>query len=44
MAEIVLEKDETKKMIEEKLFKITGENLALHVEFQNKEDYFANQI
>jgi hypothetical protein len=44
MAEIVLEKDETKKMIEEKLFKITGDNLAVHIEFQSKEDYFANHI
>jgi len=44
MAEIVLEKDETKKMIEEKLFEITGKNLTVHVEFQSKEDYFANQI
>jgi DNA polymerase III subunit gamma/tau len=44
MAEIVLSKDETQKMLEEKLFEITWQRLVINVEFQSKEDYFANQI
>ena len=44
MAEIVLSKDETQKMLEEKLFEITWQRLAINIQFQSKEDFFANQI
>ena len=44
MAEVLLWKDDTKKMLEEKLEEITWEKLIPEFEFQSKEDYFANQI
>lgn len=44
MAEIALNRDDTKKMIEGKLFEITGENFAIKIVFQNKEDYFIDQL
>ncbi len=44
MAEIALSKDETQKMLEEKLFEITWQRVAINIEFQTKEDYFSSQI
>ncbi len=44
MAEISLNKDETKKMLEDIIFDLTWERVAIHLEFQSKEDYFASQI
>ncbi|HKL43697.1 MAG TPA: DNA polymerase III subunit gamma/tau [Candidatus Absconditabacterales bacterium] len=44
MAEVLLGKEDTKKMLENFLEEITGENLIPEFEFQSKEDYFANQL
>lgn len=44
MAEISLNKDETKKMLEDIIFDLTWERVAIYLEFQSKEDYFASQI
>jgi hypothetical protein len=44
MAEMLLNKEDTKKMIEQKLFEITWKKLYIDIEFQDKEDYFANQM
>jgi hypothetical protein len=41
---MLLNKEDTRKMLEAKLFEITGKKLYIEVEFQNKEDYFASQM
>lgn len=44
LAEMLLNKEDTKKMLEKKLREITGKKLYIDVEFQSKEDYFASQM
>lgn len=44
MAEIALNKDDTKRILEDKFFEVTWKRVAIHLEFQTKEDYFANQL
>ncbi|HRX63659.1 MAG TPA: DNA polymerase III subunit gamma/tau [Candidatus Absconditabacterales bacterium] len=44
VAEILLSKEENKKMIEEILFNIVGKKLVPNIQFQSKEDYFASQL
>lgn len=44
MAEVLLWKEDTKKMLENNLAEITGDKLAIEIEFQSKEDYFAGQL
>ncbi len=44
MAEVLLWKEDTKKMLENNLIEITWDKLAIEIEFQTKEDYFAGQL
>ncbi len=44
LAEMLLNKEDTKKMLEAKLLEITWRKLYIEVEFQSKEDYFASQM
>lgn len=44
MAEILMTKDETRKMLEEKLSQIIWRNVSITLEFQSKEDYFAQNL
>lgn len=44
MAEMLLNKEDTKKMLEKKLLEITWKKLYIKIEFQSKEDYFASQM
>jgi predicted transcriptional regulator len=44
MAEMLLNKEDTRKMLEANLLEITWRKLYIEIEFQTKEEYFANNL
>lgn len=44
MTDILFKKDDNKKILENAIFDVLGKNMAVIVEYQSKEDYFANQL